>query len=121
MPVGALRPAIVALAIPLAACKVGPDFATPAAPVADKWLESADATVHTDRQEYEQWWTVYHDPTLDHLIDLAYRQNLTLMSAGTRVLEARATLGVAIGEFYPQTQQIGASVGYNQASQTDPT
>jgi NodT family efflux transporter outer membrane factor (OMF) lipoprotein len=118
---GISRLLVVALAMPFAACKVGPDFATPAAPVADKWLESADATVHTDRQEYEQWWTVYHDPTLDHLIDIAYRQNLTLMSAGTRVLEARATLGVAIGEFYPQTQQIGANVGYNQASQTDPT
>ena len=38
------------------------------------------------------------------------------MAAGTRVLEARATLGVAIGEFYPQTQQIGANVSYNQAS-----
>jgi len=46
---------------------------------------------------------------------------LTLMAAGARVLEARATLGVAIGEFYPQTQQIGANVGYNQASRTDPT
>ena len=43
------------------------------------------------------------------------------MAAGTRVLEARATLGVAIGEFYPQTQLIGANVGYNQASQVDPT
>ena len=37
------------------------------------------------------------------------------------MLEARATLGVAIGEFYPQTQQIGANVGYNQASSVDPT
>jgi NodT family efflux transporter outer membrane factor (OMF) lipoprotein len=30
-------------------------------------------------------------------------------------------LGVAIGEFYPQTQQVGGNVGYNQASQVDPT
>ena len=118
---GILRLLVVALAIPFAACKVGPDFATPTAPVADQWLESGDPSVHTDRQEYESWWTVFHDPTLDRLIDIAYKQNLTLMSAGTRVLEARATLGVAIGEFYPQTQQIGANVGYNQASQTDPT
>src|SRR6202042_349674 len=45
----------------------------------------------------------------------------TLIGAGTRVLEAAGSLGVAIGELYPQTQQIGANVGYNQASQVDPT
>ena len=110
-----------ALLLALASCKVGPDFAAPTAPLADRWLESGDASVHTDRQEYEQWWTVFNDATLNRLVDLAFRQNLTLMAAGTRVLEARATLGVAIGEFYPQTQLIGANVGYNQASQVDPT
>jgi NodT family efflux transporter outer membrane factor (OMF) lipoprotein len=103
----------------LAGCKVGPDFTQPVASVAEKWLESDDPAVRTDRQDYEHWWTAFHDPTLDRLIDLAYRQNLTLMEAGTRVLEARASLGIAIGEFYPQTQQIGANVGYNQASQVD--
>ena len=110
-----------ALAVPIAGCTVGPDFTRPAAPVADQWLEAGGPSVLTDHQEYEAWWTVFHDPTLDRLIDVAYKQNLTLMSAGARVLEARATLGVAIGEVYPQTQQIGANVGYNQASQVDPT
>jgi outer membrane protein TolC len=110
-----------ALLLPLAACKVGPDFTAPTAPLAESWLESGNSSIHTDRQDYKQWWTVFNDPALDHLIVLAYRQNLSLLAAGTRVLEARATLGVAIGEFYPQTQQIGANVGYNQASQVDPT
>jgi NodT family efflux transporter outer membrane factor (OMF) lipoprotein len=112
---------IIALITPLAACKVGPDFAAPTAPVANQWLEAGDRSVHSDRQSYQQWWTVFNDATLDRLIDIAYHQNLTLMAAGTRVLEARATLGVAIGEFYPQIQQIGANVGYNQASQVDPS
>ena len=112
---------IAALLLPMAACKVGPDFAAPTAPLADNWLESGDASVHTDRQDYEQWWTAFKDPTLNRLIDLAYRQNLTLMATGTRVLEARASLGIAVGEFYPQTQQIDANVGYNQASAVDAT
>jgi NodT family efflux transporter outer membrane factor (OMF) lipoprotein len=103
----------------VAGCKVGPDFTPPAASVAGNWLESGNPSVHTDHQGDEQWWTAFHDPTLNHLIDLAYRQNLTLLASGTRVLEARAALGVAIGEIYPQTQQIGANVGYNQASQVD--
>jgi len=110
---------IGALALSVAGCKVGPDFTPPAASVAGNWLESGNPSVHTDHQDDEQWWTAFHDPTLNHLVDLAYRQNLTLLAAGTRVLEARAALGVAIGEFYPQTQQIGANVGYNQASQVD--
>jgi NodT family efflux transporter outer membrane factor (OMF) lipoprotein len=116
-----LRVAAVTLVLPFAACKVGPDFTTPTASVADKWLESGDPSVQSDHQEYEDWWTVFHDPTLNRLVDIAYHQNLTLMAAGARVLEARAILGVSIGELYPQTQQIGGNVGYNQASQVDPT
>src|SRR5215472_699912 len=112
---------IAALLLPMVACKVGPDFAKPVAPVADKWLEAGNASVISDRQDYRNWWTLFDDPTLNRLIDIAYRQNLTLMAAGTRVLEARAALGVAIGEFYPQTQKIGGSVTYNQASKVDPT
>jgi outer membrane protein TolC len=97
-------PAAIAcvLLVALTGCKVGPDFTAPNAPLADRWLQSGDPAVHTDQQNYEQWWTVFHDPTLDRLIDIAYHQNLTLLAAGTRVLEARAVLGVSIGEFYPQ-------------------
>jgi NodT family efflux transporter outer membrane factor (OMF) lipoprotein len=105
----------------LGGCKVGPDFEQPDATTAANWLEAGDPSVHTDRVDYQTWWTAYHDPTLHRLIDLAYQQNLSLLAAGTRVLEARAKLGVAIGEFYPQTQQIGANASYNQASQVDPT
>lgn len=100
---------------------VGPDYSSPTAPVAAAWLKSGDSAVRTDRREDLDWWSVYHDPVLDRLIHTAYEQNLSLMSAGTRVLAARAQLGVAIGEFYPQQQQVGGSVTYNQASSSDPT
>src|SRR4051812_22351702 len=88
-----------ALVLPFTGCMVGPDFSNPPAPVAGKWLESSNTAVQSDHQEYEKWWTVFRDPTLDRLIEIAYQQNLTLMAAGARVIEARATLGVAIGEF----------------------
>ena len=107
----------VVSALCLAGCTVGPDFKTPTAAVAKKWLEASDPSVQTDHQDYEHWWTVFNDPTLNHLIDVAYHQNLTLLAAGTRVLEARATLGIAIGEFYPQ-QQVGGDISRNQVSQT---
>jgi NodT family efflux transporter outer membrane factor (OMF) lipoprotein len=119
---GATRHAILtaALMLPFTACMVGPNFSTPAAPIAQNYLESGNPSVNSAHQDDKQWWTVFNDPTLDRLIHIAYQQNLTLMAAGTRVLEARAMLGVAIGELYPQTQQIGANVNYNQASAVDP-
>jgi NodT family efflux transporter outer membrane factor (OMF) lipoprotein len=104
-----------------AGCLVGPDFSEPSAPVAEKWLEAGNASVDTRNQEYRNWWKVFHDPVLDRLIETAYNQNLTLVSAGTQVLEARAQLGVAIGEFYPQVQQGNGSVTYIRPSHADTT
>jgi NodT family efflux transporter outer membrane factor (OMF) lipoprotein len=111
------------LALPLCCvgCLVGPDFSSPSAPVADKWLEANNASVDTRNQEYRDWWKVFHDPVLNRLIEIAYNQNLTLVSAGTQVLEARAQLGVAIGEFYPQVQQGNGSVTYIRPSHSDTT
>src|SRR5271168_5401762 len=111
------------LVLPLccAGCLVGPDFSSPSAPVAEKWLESDNPSVDTRNQEYRDWWTVFHDPALNRLIGIAYNQNLTLVDAGTRVLGARAQLGVAIGEFYPQVQQGNGSVTYIRPSHSDTT
>lgn len=111
---------VFALPLALAACMVGPDFTSADAPVAEQWLEAGNPHVKTDRQDYEQWWNAFNDPTLNNLVDRAYRQNLSLMAAGTRVLEARAALGVAIGQFYPQQQQFQGAVTYNQFSKSDP-
>jgi NodT family efflux transporter outer membrane factor (OMF) lipoprotein len=102
-------------------CLVGPDFSSPSAPVAEKWLEANNPSVDTRNQEYRDWWKVFHDPVLDQLIEIAYNQNLTLVTAGTQVLEARAQLGVAIGEFYPQLQQGNGSVTYIRPSHADTT
>src|SRR5215472_4817883 len=88
-------------------CMLGPDFSRPPAPVANHWVETADSAVDTSRQDYRDWWAAFNDPVLTRLIVLAYRQNLTLRTAGVRVLEYRAQLGVAIGEFYPQQQTLG--------------
>jgi NodT family efflux transporter outer membrane factor (OMF) lipoprotein len=119
-----LRPRILfVLALPLwcSGCLVGPDFSTPSASVADQWLEAGNPSVDTRHQEYRDWWSVFRDPVLNRLIETAYNQNLTLVSAGTRVLDARAQLGVAIGEFYPQLQHGTGSMIYDRPSHADPT
>jgi len=105
---------IFGLALLAGGCMIGPDFKTPATAVADKWMEQGNKAVDTGAAEYRDWWTVFNDATLTRLIGLAYERNLTLQTAGVRVLEARAQLGVAIGEFYPQQQQVGGSLTNNR-------
>lgn len=105
----------------LSACSVGPNFLTPDAPVAEKWRETGNPSVNTHKQNYRHWWSAYRDPTLDRLVEIAYEQNLSLMEAGARVLKARASLGHAIGELYPQTQQLSGAGDYLRPSRTDAT
>lgn len=113
---------IIMVSLPAAAgcMKVGPDFSPPAASVSSNWLEAGDRQVTTASQEHRQWWRAFQDASLDRLIDQAYRDNLTLRQAGVRVLEARAQLGIAIGEWYPQTQQAFGYVQKTRYSDRSP-
>ncbi len=85
-------------------CKVGPDYTPPCAPVANQWIDANDKRVRTERDDLAGWWTVFDDSLLNELICRAYRQNLTLREAGFRIMAARAQLGIARGEFFPQSQ-----------------
>jgi NodT family efflux transporter outer membrane factor (OMF) lipoprotein len=117
---GAARTLQATLVLPLAACAVGPNFIPPAAPITDKFLGANSPSIKSSRQDYRDWWKAFHDPTLNRLVQIAYDQNLTLLSAGTRVLQARAALGIAIGSFYPQVQQGTGSLIYTQPSAATP-
>ena len=55
----------------LQGCAVGPDFVTPEAPVAEAWTLSEEAKVKPESTDYRQWWTVFNDPVLNRLVDLA--------------------------------------------------
>ncbi|MCK4508665.1 MAG: efflux transporter outer membrane subunit [Desulfuromonadales bacterium] len=85
--------------------KIGPDFTQPPAPVAESWLEP-DKQLTATSEHNEKWWTDFNDPVLNVLIEESYQQNLGLQIAGLRILEARAQLGIATGNLYPQQQQL---------------
>jgi outer membrane protein TolC len=95
-------------------CAIGPDFVPLPAPITDKFVGANDRAVKFNRQEYRDWWKVFHDPNLKRLIQIAYSQNLTLLGAGTRVLQGRAVPGVAV--VYPQLQQGTGSLLNNKNS-----
>ena len=84
--------------------KVGPNYGRPPAPVAESWIDAADARVRSESEDDSQWWTTFNDPVLNGLVQSAYQQNLSLREAGFRVLEARAQLGISLGEVFPQLQ-----------------
>jgi len=92
---------------------VGPDFEPPKASVASNWTESAESVLTSKPEDHPEWWKVFDDPVLDELVRRAHEQNLTLQIAGLKVLQARAELGVAGGQLYPQLQQLRADYGYH--------
>jgi NodT family efflux transporter outer membrane factor (OMF) lipoprotein len=96
--------------------KVGPNYCPPQAPLAADWVEQADSIVVAAPPEDYGWWTVFHDPVLDSLIETAYRQNLDLAAAVTRIMEARARRSIAIGNLFPQSQTALATYAHGQIS-----
>ena len=109
-----LLPAL-SLAILLAACKVGPDYTRPeikppagykeTAPDGGLW-KVAEPGDHAGRGK---WWTVYNDPLLNALQDVATSSNEDLKVAESQYRQARAFAQSARGSYMP-TVTAGASV-----------
>jgi NodT family efflux transporter outer membrane factor (OMF) lipoprotein len=85
--------------------KVGPNYCPPGAPAADQWVDEGNPAVDSSHAEDWAWWTVFNDPTLDELIDVAVAQNLDLKATAARIIEARARRRIAAGNLFPQSQQ----------------
>ena len=99
----------VAATLLVAGCTtLGPEYVAPEAPVEDAWVSEKDPHVKRVSADYSAWWTVFNDPILNSLVESARKQNLTLRIAGIRILEARAQLGIATGNQYPQVQAARA-------------
>lgn len=94
----------------LASCAVGPHYAKPVVKLNGRWSVTGSPQISTQPAADSAWWKAFNDPALDRLIQLAYSQNLPLQVAGLRIMEARAELGIAKGNQYPQQQQFSADV-----------
>lgn len=96
--------------------KLGLNFHPPPAAVAGDWLDSADPHLVRKPTADDAWWGVFQDPSLTYLIETAYRQNLDLRTAATRVLQAQAQRNVAAGNLFPQTQDLIGDYAHAQIS-----
>ncbi|MGE4295665.1 MAG: efflux transporter outer membrane subunit [Campylobacterales bacterium] len=76
----------------LSGCSVAPKLEMPETP-----LPSTESNVSIDTA----WWERYGDPVLDGLIDEALKNNGNLQLAAANVAQARAALGLAKAQRYP--------------------
>jgi NodT family efflux transporter outer membrane factor (OMF) lipoprotein len=100
---------VAALAIStfVGGCTVGPDYVKPEAPVPDAWHERLADGMEDGRAGLHSWWTMFDDPALDRLIEMAGAGNLTLKEAVARIAEAEAEAGVAKGALVPSVDSDG--------------
>ncbi|MBX9626582.1 MAG: TolC family protein [Gemmataceae bacterium] len=96
--------------------KVGPNYQPPAVPVADEWIDSRSERFSKQAPDLKDWWSVFNDPVLNRLIQTAYEQNISLREAGFRVAEAQARRGVAVGQLFPQVQDVSLDFVRTQRS-----
>lgn len=89
--------------------RVGPPHKPPAAQEYTDWMQDKNSRIIQAEDNTTTWSSVFDDPRLQRLIDIASAQNYTLKKAAWRIGEARALLQIATGEFFPQTQQAFGS------------
>ncbi|WP_124080414.1 efflux transporter outer membrane subunit [Pigmentiphaga humi] len=102
-------PSVLLLTLILAGCSVAPVYDKPAVDTPAAYKEAApeaDPRWKTARPAEAlargQWWTVFGDAELDRLEDRALAANQNLKAAAARLAQARAMLGSARAERYPE-------------------
>jgi multidrug efflux system outer membrane protein len=88
--------------------EVGPNYHRPPVEIPDDFrgrIGEADAASFADLP----WWQVFGDPALQDLVRRTLAGNYDLSGAVARVEEARAQVGVAASELYPQAGYQGAA------------
>lgn len=96
--------ALGALAVVLAACRVGPNYHAPVLPAgAGAPLAAPEAPEQSAESPPDAWWRLYDDARLDALVQEALGANRTLAAADAHFAAARAVLSAAHAARYPAT------------------
>jgi len=97
-----------------AGCTVGPDYERPEIEAPEKYRF---AVVEANDLANTQWWTQFHDSTLDELIRIALADNFDVRIAAARVDEFYGAYGVTRSGKFPQ---VGAEAAVG-SGRTPPT
>ncbi len=102
---------LLAAALPIAGCAVGPDYHPKAAAelgVPDTYSVPAD---QASREDLTKWWTRFDDPLLGQVVEQGRAANLDVAQAVTRLRQARESLVQSRASLLPQ---LSASGGYSR-------
>ncbi|WP_017525325.1 efflux transporter outer membrane subunit [Pusillimonas noertemannii] len=111
-----------ALALALAGCTVGPDFARPSPEAPDDWTswssadESLRARVDSEGKLPAEWWRAFGDPVLDQLQEQAFRASPDLQTAALHFAQARVQRSTVAAQHGPD---IGASGSVSRQRQSE--
>ena len=82
----------------------------PSAATAEHWIDADNPRLKSLETNGACWWTVFNDPTLDYLVTSAANENLTLKTAGCRILEARANAASLPAICFPSSNRWAAAI-----------
>jgi len=100
------------VALLLSGCTMGPNYKRPTVAVPPAYRGIApDAPAQTESASLgdQKWWDVFQDEQLRSLVRTALQQNYDLRIAASRILEARAQLGITRADQFP-TVSGGAGI-----------
>ncbi|MCF6458151.1 TolC family protein [Pseudoalteromonas sp. MMG024] len=104
----------------LAGCTtVGPNFEPIEIEVPEKWELKSNST-NSSVAINKHWWKNFNDPSLEKLINLSHKENLSLRDSLLRILEARAILGVTQSNNMPRTNLSGNALTTKQSEHASP-
>jgi multidrug efflux system outer membrane protein len=92
--------ALTGLALALAGCALGPNYARPAVPTSPTWREIPVAEAQSLANT--AWWQLFDDPQLQELVRIALIENKDLKIAVERIEEARARYGFTKADLWPK-------------------
>ncbi|HZV65250.1 MAG TPA: efflux transporter outer membrane subunit [Telluria sp.] len=104
-------------ALLLSACAAGPDYLAPRAAMPAAFPHAA--ANKGAPPAFDAWWSAFHDPALDRIIERALAQNLDLAAALARVDQARAVARLAGAKLLPSLG-ANASVAAQRQSTESP-
>ena len=110
-----LKASVPLSALLIAGCAAGPDFSRPAAPNVSRFtaeplaVQTASAPVAGgEAQRFidtadipKQWWTLFHSPALNSLIEQALKNNPNLQQAEAALRVAQENTAAQVGAYYP--------------------
>ncbi|QEO17494.1 efflux transporter outer membrane subunit [Acetobacter vaccinii] len=100
--------ACLAASLMLSACTVGPNYQPDRMKLPASFKEAAEehpATpeeIERTNKEMTEWWALFKDPILTHLVQDAIKGNYDLQIAGQHILAERAMRDRSASQWYPQ-------------------